>query len=233
MYKIKNSFKEWYQPHGSFVVRNPLFPVENFFNWKADAANDLVTSKEALRRSLHEFYQQPLVQEALYVGSPDLHEQLLLWLENKPDSYRADKPDKKEKLELSLVKYMIRMCTRCTPYGLFASCTTGNFLGITNIELSEKNFLHRFGRLDMDYVCELHSHLLKQKEISDQLRFYPNTSLYRTGDQWRYIEHRFKKETGRSYHLVQVDRSEYLEKIFIASKKRLHSHGAGNNNFRQ
>ena len=218
MYKIKNSFKEWYQPHGSFVVRNPLFPVENFFNWKADAANDLVTSKEALRRSLHEFYQQPLVQEALYVGSPDLHEQLLLWLENKPDSYRADKPDKKEKLELSLVKYMIRMCTRCTPYGLFASCTTGNFLGITNIELSEKNFLHRFGRLDMDYVCELHSHLLKQKEISDQLRFYPNTSLYRTGDQWRYIEHRFKKETGRSYHLVQVDRSEYLEKIFIASK---------------
>ena len=111
--------------------RNPLFPVETFFNWKADADNDVITAKEALRRSLREFYQQPLVQEALYVGSPDLHEQLLLWLENK-----IDKPDKKEKIELSLVKYMIRMCTRCTPYGLFASCTTGNFLNTTNIELS-------------------------------------------------------------------------------------------------
>ena len=196
------------------MVRNPLFPVETFFNWKADADNDVITSKETLRRSLREFYRQPLVQEALYVGSPDLHEQLLLWIEN-----RIDKPDKKEKLELSLVKYMIRMCTRCTPYGLFASCTTGNFLDTTNIELSNKNLLQRFGRLDMDYVCELHSHLLKQKEVSDQLRFYPNTSLYRAGDQWRYIEHRFKKETGRSYHLVQVDRSEYLEKIFIAAKE--------------
>ena len=213
MYKIKNYFKEWYQPHESFVVRNPLFPLEIFFNWKADADNDVSSSKEILRRSLREFYQQPLVQEALYVGSPDLHEQLLLWIENK-----IGKPDKKEKLELSLVKYMIRMCTRCTPYGLFASCTAGNFLDTTNIELSDKNLLQRFGRLDMDWVCELHSHLLKQKEVSDQLRFYPNTSLYRTGDQWRYIEHRFKKETGRSYHLVQVDLSSYLEKIFLAAK---------------
>jgi thiopeptide-type bacteriocin biosynthesis protein len=214
MYKIKNPFKEWYQPQASFVVRNPLFPVESFFNWKAGIDNDPITSKETLRRSLREFYQQPLVQEALYVGSPDLHEQLLLWIENK-----IDKPDKKEKLELSLVKYFIRMCTRCTPYGLFASCTTGKFLDTTNIELSGKNSLQRFGRLDMDYVCELHSHLLKQKEICDQLSFYPNTSLYRAGDQWRYIEHRFKKETGRSYHLVQVDQSEYLEKIFNAAKE--------------
>jgi thiopeptide-type bacteriocin biosynthesis protein len=214
MYKIKNLFKEWYQPQESFVVRNPLFSVETFFNWKAAADNDVITSKETLRTSLREFYQQPLVQEALYVGSPDLHEQLLLWIENK-----IDKPDKKEKLELSLVKYMIRMCTRCTPYGLFASCTTGIFLDTTNIELSGKNSLQRFGRLDMDYVCELHSHLLKQKEICDQLIFYPNTSLYRTGDQWRYVEHRFKKETGRSYHLVQVDQSEYLEKIINAAKE--------------
>src|SRR5947207_8169328 len=81
MYKIKNYFKEWYQPHESFVVITPLFPAETFFNWKANADNDLITSKETLRRSLRQFYQQPLVQEALYVGSPDLHEQLLLWIE--------------------------------------------------------------------------------------------------------------------------------------------------------
>src|SRR5207249_5597373 len=107
---------------------------------------------------------------------------------------------------------------RCTPYGLFASCTAGSFSDTTKIELADKNSLERHGRLDMDYVCELHSHLLKQKEICDQLSFYPNTSLYRTGDQWRYIEHRFQKETGRSYHLVQVDQSEYLKKIFLVAK---------------
>jgi hypothetical protein len=214
MYKVKNQFKEWYQPHESFVVRAPLFPIESFFNWKTNPSLDTATSKAALRESLMEFYLQPLVQEALFVGSPDLHQQLLLWIENK-----IDKAEKKEKLELSLVKYMIRMCTRSTPYGLFASCTSGIFSDATKINLSNKNSLQRSGRLDMDYVCELHAHLMKQKEICDQLRFYPNTSLYRSGDQWRYIEHRFNKETGRSYHLVQVDHSEYIEKVIVAAEE--------------
>ncbi|HEU5166813.1 MAG TPA: lantibiotic dehydratase, partial [Chitinophagaceae bacterium] len=167
MFKIKNIFKEWYQPQESFVVRNPLFPIEKFFNWKAGSDNDAETSKEILRRSLREFYLQPLAQEALYIGSPDLHEQLLLWLDNK-----IDKPDKKEKLELSLAKYLIRMCTRCTPFGLFASCSAGNFSDATEIMLADKASLQRLGRLDMDYVCQLHSHLLKLKEIRDQLLFY-------------------------------------------------------------
>jgi hypothetical protein len=111
------------------------------------------------------------------------------------------------------------MCTRCTPYGLFASCTAGNFSDATEIILTDKNSIQRHGRLDMDYVCELHSHLLKQKEICDQLLFYPNTSLYRIGDQWRYVEHRFHKETGRSYHIVEVDNSIYIQKIFLVAKE--------------
>src|SRR5258705_1685414 len=213
MSKLKNNFKGWYQPNDSFVVRNPLFPVEVFFNWKADST-DSANKKEILKNYLRNFYLQPVAQEALYIGSPDLHEQLLLWLDNK-----IEKPDKKEKTELSLVKYMIRMCTRCTPYGLFASCSVGNFSEATGIMLADKSTLQRHGRLDMDYVCELHSHLLKQKEIRDQLLFYPNTSLYRIGDQWRYVEHRFHKETGRSYHIVEVDHSIYIEKIFLAVKE--------------
>ena len=212
--KLKNIFKEWYQPQESFVVRNPLFPMEVFFNWKSATSNEVSMQKEELREYLRRFYQQPLAQEALYVGSPDLHEQLLLWLDDK-----IEKPDKKEKTELSLAKYMIRMCTRCTPYGLFASCSAGIFSDATEIMLADKSILQRHGRLDMDYVCEFHSHLLKQKEICDQLLFYPNTSLYRSGDQWRYVEHRFQKETGRSYHLVEVDHSEYVEKILLSAKE--------------
>jgi len=212
MYKIKNLFKEWYEPQRSFVVRNPLFPINTFFTWKAEN-NNCVESREILLKALKEFYQQPLAREALYVASPDLHSQLQLWLENK-----IEKPEKKERTELSLIKYMIRMCTRCTPYGLFASCSTGNFSQSTAIRLSGKESLHRHGRLDMDYVCELHSHLVTQRDIIEQLAFFPNTSLYRLGDQWRYIEQRFTKEDGRSYHLVEIDHSAYLEKILQGSQ---------------
>jgi thiopeptide-type bacteriocin biosynthesis protein len=213
MFKIKNVFKDRYQPHQSFVARNPLFPIDTFFNWKTKC-NNPAEAKNILLHSLKEFYQQPLASEALYIASPDLHGQLQLWLENK-----IVNPEKKKRTELSLIKYMIRMCTRCTPYGLFASCTAGNFSDATEIILTDKKSIQRHGRLDMDYVCELHSHLLKQKEICDQLLFYPNTALYRLGDQWRYVEHRFHKETGRSYHIVEVDNSIHIEKIFLAAKE--------------
>ncbi|MBD0331821.1 MAG: lantibiotic dehydratase, partial [Chitinophagaceae bacterium] len=150
----------------------------------------------------------------LYIGSPDLHEQLLLWLDDK-----ITKADKKEKTELALVKYMTRMSTRCTPYGLFASCTSGKISDATLVNLEDKNRLQRFGRLDMDYVCQVHSHLLKQKDISDQLRFYPNTSMYPLGNNLRYIEHRFSEQAGRSYHVVQLESSVYLEKVLQEARK--------------
>jgi hypothetical protein len=133
---------------------------------------------------------------------------LLLWLEGK-----IEKPDKKEKTELSLAKYMIRMATRCTPYGLFATCVSGTFAENTSIELASRNSVRRNGRLDMDYVCEVHSFLLKKREISSQLLFFPNTSMYPLGGQLRYIEHRFQEKSGRSYHLVQIEKSSYLDTI--------------------
>lgn len=198
----------------SFLVRNPLFPVEQFYQWTKNTDPDVEKSKDILRIAMREFYRQPMVQEALYIGSPDLHEQMLLWLDDK-----LDKADRKEKAELSLVKYMIRMCARCTPYGLFASCTQGVIGDQTAIILEDKQTIQRHGRLDMDYSGQVLSHLLSNPEISDQLVFYPNTSLYPLGENFRYIEHRFNMESGRSYHLVQVPKSVYLEKIFEAAKQ--------------
>src|SRR4030095_12176382 len=131
MFKIKNLFKEWYQPHQSFVVRNPLFPIDTFFNWETKC-NNPEEAKDILLQSLKDFYQQPLASEALYIASPDLHEQLQFWFENK-----IVNPEKKEKTELSLIKYMIRICTRCTPFGLFASCSSGNFSDASEIMLAD------------------------------------------------------------------------------------------------
>ena len=170
-------------------------------------------AKEILKKYLRDFYLQPIAQEALYIGSPDLHEQLLLWLDNK-----IEKPDKKEKTELSLVKYMIRMCTRCTPYGLFASCTSGNISEATRLTLQIKTSCSVKAVSTWTMCARCISYLLKQKEISDQLLFFPNTSLYSIGEQLRYIEHRFQEKSGRSYHLVQIELSDYLQKILHAAK---------------
>ena len=214
MSKLKNIYKGLYETHASFVLRTPLFPIKRFFDWKVDPAVSAARQKESLREHIRSFYAQPIVQEALYIGSPDLHAQLPLWLDNK-----IEKEDKKEKLEISLAKYMIRMCTRCTPYGLFASCTSGRIGEQTEIQLTDKALLERHVRLDMDYVCQALSHILKQEEIAAQLRFYPNTSLYRFGNELRYIEHRFTEQSGRSYHLVQIEQSSYLDEILQSAQE--------------
>lgn len=218
MYKIKNTFKEWYQPHAGFLVRNPLFPIEQFFNWTRLVDTHPENNKEELKKSMQQFYRQAIVQEALYIASPDLHEQLLLWLDDK-----IEKADKREKTELSLAKYMIRMCTRCTPYGLFATCTLGTFGETTSIQLDNRNAIVRHGRIDMDYSGQALTHLLEKPEISKQLLYFPNSSLYPLGDNYRYVEHRFSLENGRSYHLVQIAQSTYLSKILEAAKEGVSS----------
>src|SRR5689334_10735387 len=111
MFKFKNHLANLYQANDSFVIRSPLLPVNVFFDWKANE-KDTIASKQVLRNAIRRFYMQPFASEALYIASPALHERLQLWLDDK-----IDKPDKKEKTEQSLVKYMIRMSSRCTPYG--------------------------------------------------------------------------------------------------------------------
>jgi lantibiotic biosynthesis protein len=216
MFKLKNTYREIYTAHPRFIMRNPLFPIREFYNWCASSGADGTETRNIQRAALKAFYSQPIVQEALYVSSPDLHEQLKLWLTDS-----IDKAKTRDKIELSLVKYFSRMCSRCTPYGLLASCSTGVLSEKTTINLADITKVERHGRLDMDYVCQLMSYLLKQKDITGQLLFYPNTSLYETGHFIRYIEHRFLESTGRTYHLVQIEASEYLEKVLTAARKGL------------
>jgi lantibiotic biosynthesis protein len=105
------------------------------------------------------------------------------------------------------------MCTRCTPFGIFASCTVGTMKESTVIRLEEKEFLQRHGRLDMDYVCSLYEKLMKDKEICDQLCYFPNQTLYKVNDSWRYIEYSNQEAGGRSYQIMEAEKTEYLDMV--------------------
>ncbi len=177
-----------------FIFRTPLLKLSN-----------LLTTEEEL---LNAFNQQK-VREALYIASRDLYNELILLESTDIKDY----PDKR-KIVGNLYKYYTRMCTRCTPFGLFAGISVGNISGETDIILDEDIFPKI--RLDMDFLCNLYYELNKNKSLLTLLKFYPNNTLFLVGNQWRYVEYQFK-DTTRFHNLVAIDNNDVLSKLMQMS----------------
>lgn len=98
------------------------------------------------RQKLMELFTMPQVKEALYVASPVLYDEMCKAME---DSYGIPQKDIIRQ-ENSFARYVSRMATRCTPFGLFAGCAVGSIGRDTEIEVEEGIIRH--ARLDMDYL---------------------------------------------------------------------------------
>jgi lantibiotic biosynthesis protein len=177
-----------FRPSGFFVLRTPLLPLHDW-----------------LTGSLREVVERPAVQEALFLASPALFEQLPVW-RRQPESERG------RQVELSLARYLARMAGRSTPFGLFAGCSTGALAQSTCLRLSGQASYRRHTRLDVDYVQSLTEVLNREEHLLSSLRFRPNSSIYRLADRIRYAEARPKGRT-RAYHLVGVEPSPYLDLV--------------------
>src|ERR1700746_1862358 len=85
---------------GFFVLRAPLLPVEELDRLRADPTY------------WPRLAGRPEVREALHLASPSLMRRLA-----------AGNPD--DKVAASVTAYLVRMCTRATPFGFFAGCALG------------------------------------------------------------------------------------------------------------
>ncbi|MFD0862874.1 lantibiotic dehydratase family protein [Sungkyunkwania multivorans] len=164
---------------------------------------------------LIEALEHPIINEALFLASPDLHSQLLLWKKGA-----LSDPSKVNRLRLALLKYLARISSRSTPFGLFAGCTIGTLDRETELLLTDKDAHHRVTHFDMHFLVALSQYLQKQSHIKKQLKWYPNSSLYKTGDHWRYVEYTYVN--GNRIHSIEgVSSSSYLEKLLSAAKEGL------------
>jgi hypothetical protein len=96
----------------SIVLRSPLFPF-NFIK-------ELVSGKNITEEQILAVCQIPDVDEAIFLASPDLHTQL-------HERLNGSLTDKKKikRLHYALMRYILRMSTRPTPFGLFAGFNVG------------------------------------------------------------------------------------------------------------
>jgi lantibiotic biosynthesis protein len=186
-----------YSVFNDYVLRTPILSLNEVSKLTAEKIKDLCKT--------------PFISEAIYIASPELHGEMLKFINDKPVK-------NKNKLVITLLKYFLRMGNRATPFGLFSGCSVGKITNIDHIELNPPNEHKRTTRLDMNYLCALSQKLEADIEIRNYLKFYPNSSLYKVGDKLRYIEYKYEK-TLRRHFTIAIDDSEYLTLILKHSKK--------------
>lgn len=181
---------------GFFLIRSPLYPIHQY--------------REVLQNNLQVLANShPLFMYALHIGSQDLLKELERYL-SEPEAFNQKKT---EKLRKSLYKYWVRACSRSTPYGLFAGCTTGTVGPTTHLQLHPVSEARQQVRLDMDYYTKICHHIQELPAVSRELRYYTNNSLYKAGEKYRYAEYSINNNRRR-YMLTAVAHSVFLEKIF-------------------
>ncbi len=186
------------------MLRRPLLSTDFFFGFQKAVGNDPLAFESYLRL----IYSDPLLQHALHLASPVLYQQVLR-LQND------ELQNGKEELLNTLYKYLIRMSTRCTPFGLFAGYSLGAITENTRIRFDGENSLVLHTKMDAEICWQLVNQILQSPGVISQLKFFPNTSHYQIMDSYRYIE---RQADGKTPGLSAIKSNRYLTRLLEHAK---------------
>jgi len=180
-----------YTYYQNFILRTPKQSLKFGF--------DLLDQDKLLWT---EYLNDISFQEALYLASPELIK--------VSENYQKLSHKKKCRLEKTLLKYLIRSATRCTPFGLFSGCSIGRFNN--KIRVDNLKQITRYTSVDMNVLTEVAEKLIDIDEIKLMTKFSPNNSLYQIGNNYRFIACYFKNK-HKKYKLENVQKGYYLKKV--------------------
>lgn len=184
-----------------FVLRAPLLPQPPWLE-RPPGAERLA--------SFRQLVEDPVLREALYVASPDLHSALELWRHDPNHPHTKNVPE-------ALYRYLSRMGSRPTPFGLFSACSTGQVGPQTLLDPGQE--FRRHTRLDMGYLSNLCEVL--EPELRPKLLYSPNSTIVQTAAQYRYAEGR-QDPVSRTRHNDQVSlqRTDAIDAVLAAAPAR-------------
>ena len=182
-----------FQFFDQLVVRTPRLAHKN-----------LESNEDFLKSQL----DNPVVAEALFLASSSTYYKALKW-KNGEELSQKDLV----RLKGTLIKYLIRMSSRCTPFGLFAGCGMVKWTDEDSpIIMSPANALKKHTRIDSELVDRIKLLFLAYDSVKYNSLYYPNSTIYKLRDKLRYTEYTLEKNK-RKHIVSKVDTNEYLELI--------------------
>lgn len=187
-----------------FVYRIPAYPLEALT--KKDETGDI-------DQYLASFFRQPGFMEAMYMASPEFTKEIPLFLEGQ-----ITETKRLNKFRSTALKYIGRMASRPTPFGLFSGCGVGVFGDEELVNPEPGQALVPRVRIDMGLLMSFAEYIITDRELRNVLTYYTNNTIYRFGNKYRYVEYTMK-EGEKLYNLSSFEANEYLERILHLSRK--------------
>lgn len=187
-----------FQHFNFYLLRSPLLSLENISSFLE------LQDPSAQEIHLRSLYSSNLMQEALFLSSPNLYNEVQKWLTSDTAlTYRQ---------LATLYKYTVRSGTRSTPYGLFAGVSPGTISKLekqTEIARNSKD-MTRY-RLDMQYLSLMLQHISNDTAVKPRLKFSVNCTLFRNGDIHKFYQQQFNFKGESTYNLRAVRSTPILE----------------------
>jgi lantibiotic biosynthesis protein len=200
---------------GFFVLRVPSLSIEEFWNWSSlsssgaqgsvptlQSSDGIARDRDQLCRRLKALIRRPQLREAILLASPSLDETIDRWIHGDLTGRRAFA------LERTLARYFTRMCTRATPFGLFAGVAVGDIRQTFDITLGTLQS-RRHTRLDQALIDRLVDALCDQPQVQSRVRYLPNSTSHAVDSRVYYAEME-RTERAVSYRLVACEATHYL-----------------------
>lgn len=200
-----------YNSSDIFIIRTPLFPIVMYT--KIFDENEILLSEDRL---IDFVSNNDIIKEAILVSSIPLYNEL-----KRKHGIKDYK--NKEKIISSLVKYLIRMTTRATPFGLFAGVGTGSFSNSTEINIMENKNNFKRTRPDMEWILGIIKNLEQEFSCLENLYLIKNKLAFQDGDRLEisYLSNcgQTAKENNSDNLIASVRNTSQVKKVLKMAEK--------------
>lgn|GEM_PF-4690544 len=201
--------KEVLKINSSFLLRTPALNQEFLKSFIEENGQQEVLRPESIIGVFDNFF----FREAIYYSSKTLFDELTALANGKKYEPKAF-----SRLQKSFMNYLIRMCTRSTPYGLMAGNSVGSLGDHLNLEISSSSESARYTRLSTDVLVKISNQLHSFEEIEELTKFARNNTVYYEGREIRFVES-FDKDHSRDYKLTSIDFDETIQLVLEFSRE--------------
>lgn len=190
------------------MLRSPLLPFDEIF--RPLSGSDSADPFEE-RKTLLDIVERPLIRRAISLASPSLDSAIEGW---KRDPLSRDG----QRTERALTRYVHRIASRPTPFGLFSGCSLGFVAKTIELELDSLSSYRRRSRLDMGRTVRWRNRLLADSRVGEHLCYLPNPTLYQVAGDLRYMARTATGDVSLASDRLEAVRSTvYLEHLLASA----------------